>query len=375
MIIVSSFIRRHVKKPCLISTFISTVCLMFILRILERPTLKSRIWMSMSAVGNSTRAITSQYFNSSGLRSSGSNLQQIMKITKAALINQIPVSDHTMKPKIPHILHQTWDSYMVPTVFKSWIHSWIKRHPHWEYWFWTPAQVKQLLRKYYPRYLGMYNKYPEMIKKTDAMRYFIMERYGGVYADLDLECLKNIDVWTYNYSCFLSEETYEHAFLLYKRARSEMMTTILACRPFHPFYNFTIRRLPASAGQRDVLHATGPFFLDAAYLLYNATTHNQKNLSESDRVASIIPDYFLPTYDKGLRFHINCQSTLSARRTKLQNLVCAKLIQQNFRNAPTPYSFTNHHWFHVMAKHARWKDLTPKFNIKDLVPNLTIPVI
>ena len=126
----------------------------------------------------------------------------------------------------------------------------------------------------------------------------------------------------------------------------------------------------------DVRDATGPFFLDAAYLEYNATTHNQPNLTESDQIASIRPEFFLPTHDKGLNFRVRCRNeSVPYILTKPQQRMCKELMKRNFQNIPRPYSYTNHHWFHVTHMSDTWKNTTPKFNIKDLVPNVIFPVI
>ena len=37
----------------------------------------------------------------------------------------------------------------------------------------------------------MYKKYPYIIQKCDAVRYFILHRYGGLYADMDYFCNKS----------------------------------------------------------------------------------------------------------------------------------------------------------------------------------------
>jgi mannosyltransferase OCH1-like enzyme len=39
----------------------------------------------------------------------------------------------------------------------------------------------------------MYKKYPYIIQKCDAVRYFILHRYGGLYVDMDYFCNKS---WT-----------------------------------------------------------------------------------------------------------------------------------------------------------------------------------
>ena len=45
-------------------------------------------------------------------------------------------------------------------------------------------------------------------------RYFVLFEHGGVYADLDSECLKPLHPIVEEYSCILSQEPLEHAHFL-----------------------------------------------------------------------------------------------------------------------------------------------------------------
>ena len=37
----------------------------------------------------------------------------------------------------------------------------------------------------------MYNNYPKTIQRVDTVRYFILYKYGGIYADMDYVVKKN----------------------------------------------------------------------------------------------------------------------------------------------------------------------------------------
>ena len=49
------------------------------------------------------------------------------------------------------------------------------------------------LYSYYPNLLPSYKKLDLMIMKIDFMKYIILYHYGGIYADMDTVCLKDID--------------------------------------------------------------------------------------------------------------------------------------------------------------------------------------
>jgi len=109
-------------------------------------------------------------------------------------------------PKIPHIIHQVWDTNMVPMRYEKWIKTWKALHPTWEHWFWTLDDVRDLVVKHYSDHLVLYDSYQEPIFRADVMRYFVLHRFGGIYVDLDMEALKPLDNWTFHYNCLVSEE-------------------------------------------------------------------------------------------------------------------------------------------------------------------------
>ncbi len=168
-----------------------------------------------------------------------------------------------MSWSIPLIIHQTWDSSAVPRTFVPWMRSWTQHHPQWQYWFWTPDDVRRLLRQRYPDFVNFYDRYPTMLQRADVMRYFVLYTFGGVYADLDMECLKPIDPLLFNRSCVFSEEPYEHVYILNRRVDdANVMNTIMACRPAHPFFKYLLAKLPQTKDidNRDAVATTGPFF-------------------------------------------------------------------------------------------------------------------
>ena len=264
---------------------------------------------------------------------------------------------------IPKILHQTWDTENVPSTFSSWIWSWVRLHPRWEYYFWTEADVRLLLVQHYPDYVSMYDGYKGSIFRSDAMRYFVLYHYGGVYADLDVEALQPMDTLIAQYKCVLSYETYEHALFLYKNPVPVVMTTIMATRPHHPFFRMLVDTLKENAFRPNVMDATGPFFLNSVYLRYSKEPVR-------DPVTVLPSNYLLPTFDRGQTLAIKTACHLP--QTGEAKRLCDWHEETKWRNNPGPESYTNHHWFHVVFKDDAWKQ-TNTFHIDSLVPNRTRP--
>ncbi|HAT18331.1 MAG TPA: hypothetical protein DCS76_11080, partial [Gemmatimonadetes bacterium] len=94
---------------------------------------------------------------------------------------------------IPRVIHQTWKDQDVPARFLDAQRSWQDAHPDWEYRFWTDEDLAALVRERAPELVPLYESYPEAIQRVDAARYVILREFGGVYADLDLHCLRAMD--------------------------------------------------------------------------------------------------------------------------------------------------------------------------------------
>jgi mannosyltransferase OCH1-like enzyme len=96
---------------------------------------------------------------------------------------------------IPRVIHQIWyqGAHHVPARYRRFADHWRRLHPGWEYRLWDHAACRALLAARYPDYLALWDGYPLDIQRIDAIRYFILHAHGGIYLDMDIECLKPID--------------------------------------------------------------------------------------------------------------------------------------------------------------------------------------
>jgi glycosyltransferase involved in cell wall biosynthesis len=111
---------------------------------------------------------------------------------------------------IPKIIHQTWKDENIPPQLAALQQTWQEKHPDWEYKLWTDAENREFLARFYPWFLPIYDGYQHHICRVDAIRYFWLDYYGGVYIDLDFECLAPIDLLIAERSILLSLEPSAH---------------------------------------------------------------------------------------------------------------------------------------------------------------------
>lgn len=177
----------------------------------------------------------------------------------------------TKQNSIPKIIHQTWKSKNPPRRFRRFQKTWLHHHPHWEYRLWSDADNRDFIARCHAWFLPIYDAYPEPIMRADAARYFILLHYGGVYADLDCQCLRPVDDLLRDCSFVASLEPPEHAGnrpALDGGVKEILCNAFLASTPGHGFWDEVINSLVLHQGESSPLDATGPFMLSRAYKTY-----------------------------------------------------------------------------------------------------------
>ena len=191
--------------------------------------------------------------------------------------------------RIPKIIHQTWKDEQLPKAFQLLSQTWREMLPGWEYRLWTDDMNREFVKTYYPDFLGKYDAYPNKIQRADAIRYLLLQTYGGLYVDLDFECIDPEFITILEDADFVAgKEPYAHS------ARYGMeyiiCNALMASIPNHPFLEYTIQRMmthPRGWDVRygeDILSSTGPFLLTDAYNEYQ----------QKDAVKIIEPELIYP---------------------------------------------------------------------------------
>ena len=203
-------------------------------------------------------------------------------LTFKALYDNFIVNNYEYSniPRIPKIIHQMWFSGPVPEKYHTWQQTWIRNHPDWQYILWTREDIEKF---------GMINKAQfdaakNIATKADIARYEVLYRLGGLYVDIDMECLRPFDI--FHHCC----DFYASAYNIIEGPVIDIEICILASRPGHPLIKAAIEQLShidTSTNQfLSVLKNTGPFFFTD--LFFNTI---QKC---NDRVVILPTTYLLP---------------------------------------------------------------------------------
>lgn len=174
-----------------------------------------------------------------------------------------------MQQKIPKIIHQTWLNGQVPLAMRGMQQTWRQHHPDWEYRLWTDEDNRRFLQQYYDWFVPTYDAYPEPIMRADAVRYFILYHYGGVYVDLDFECLRPIEKLLSEHSLVLGLEPEAHH-QTEKQQMQQRGFQRIVCNAFmastreHEFWSHVFEVLMENAEESTVLDVAGPYMLTRA---------------------------------------------------------------------------------------------------------------
>jgi len=93
----------------------------------------------------------------------------------------------------PKLIFQTWKNKSPPKKMAYWAETWKSHNPDYEYVLWDDADNRRFVAENFSWFLPTYDGYDAEIKRADAIRYMFLYTYGGIYADLDFECLKPFD--------------------------------------------------------------------------------------------------------------------------------------------------------------------------------------
>ena len=86
---------------------------------------------------------------------------------------------------IPKIFHQTYRDAVLPDPYGFCQAELLRLHPDYEYRFYSDADIISFIKTEFPDYWDAFHLLPRMIMKIDMFRYFLMYRFGGIYADMD----------------------------------------------------------------------------------------------------------------------------------------------------------------------------------------------
>ncbi|QPG75304.1 hypothetical protein FOA43_002655 [Brettanomyces nanus] len=202
-------------------------------------------------------------------------------LTKDALLDSElnSADDKIEKPAIiPKIIHQTYKTEDVPEIWRAGQQRCKDLHPEYEYILWTDDMARKLIEEEYDWFLETWDSYKFPIERADAIRYFALVRYGGIYIDLDDGCERKLDP-------LLTVPAFART-----TTPTGVSNDVLGSVPGHPFFVKVLNNLQNYnrnwlVPYITIMFSTGPLFLSVILEQYR-----RNNIPEEANVRIMLPD-------------------------------------------------------------------------------------
>ncbi len=174
--------------------------------------------------------------------------------------------------QIPRIIHQIYeDPAGPPEHLLDLSKTWKEKHPQWEYRFWNKQAIEDFLQSVFPDLIPHYRSFPFDVQRWDAIRYLILYHFGGLYTDMDYECLEPLDTLLSGSSCCMGMEPAANAVQYYKNMI--VGNALMASAPGHQYFKLIIDEMINNKIQMphktlQVMETTGPFMVTRLYKAY-----------------------------------------------------------------------------------------------------------
>lgn len=203
--------------------------------------------------------------------------------------SEIPAPNSTLldtRPQlIPKIIHQTYKNETIPEQWRVAQKSCIDLHPDYEYILWTDATSQEFIAKEYPWFLSTFTGYKHNIQRADAIRYFVLAHYGGVYIDLDDGCERKLDPLL-AYTAFVR-----------RTVPTGISNDVMGATPQHPFFLRVMESLQGADRSWvlpyiTIMASTGPLFLSVIWKKWMGEHANLDPETWVGRVRVLMPSEY-----------------------------------------------------------------------------------
>lgn len=169
--------------------------------------------------------------------------------------NNVPAVKARKNPSIPLILHHIWvGPKKLSKTYEQLMKEWTHFHPSWTHMFWTDSTVKTLKL----RNQALYDAAKDPVEKANILRYEVLDKYGGVYVDIDTKPLRSFRPLHYRYDFYTG--------ICPADCISLINNAIIGCSPGHPIIRACINNMPFYTRKRDRVGRNGALYFSHIFM-------------------------------------------------------------------------------------------------------------
>lgn len=203
-----------------------------------------------------------------------------------ATVEKISPSEPARLDRIAPIVFQTWKSRSdIPSNYRYWRQTFVALNPDAQVVLWDDDDNRAFITEHFAWFLPVYNGFPKEIFRADAVRYFFLFTYGGLYADMDSECLVPLKLGQRTEAVLLgrmgADPSFDHS----------VPNALMASCPRQAFWLLVIQRMLDRVAEHptsEMLAEAGPEELTGPILVKRSYDEFQA-LSESALLSRIEP--------------------------------------------------------------------------------------
>lgn len=192
-------------------------------------------------------------------------------------------------PRIPKIIHQIWLGPNLPPPYFAEFQAKIKAlHPDWEYHLWNEAELEELKLENW----DIAERSPNWAEKSDVIRCDLLDRFGGVYMDVDMDVRHSLNELHEKYHFYAGME-HPHK-IATTNNRVWVGISIMASCPGHPIMKNWKRRIRNGWDEVD-LRFSSPIERVINHTYFNFTHAFMQEVDQPGYIDMIFPaTYFYP---------------------------------------------------------------------------------
>lgn len=167
---------------------------------------------------------------------------------------------------IARIVHRIWLDDPLPDRFACHGRRWAALHPGWQLWDWRDSHDLPPLRN-----RGLFDRARELHPRpswewrrfeADLLRLELLETYGGLYADMDVQPLANLEPLLDGRTCVVGRSPQASGGV------HAITNAVMAAEPGHAYITALVDGIPdavRSHGHRPLAQCVGPWHLQRTY--------------------------------------------------------------------------------------------------------------
>lgn len=108
------------------------------------------------------------------------------------------ITNQSIESDIPLTIIQSWKTNTIPDGAQAAHQSWKDLNPSHNLSFFNDQDADHFVKTRFPQHYQLYSKFPKSVMRADFFRYLSVYGMGGVWSDIDTECLYPIEKWIPN---------------------------------------------------------------------------------------------------------------------------------------------------------------------------------